>query len=83
LRIGISARFLLAFTILLAVMAAMGGFAVVKIGEVNALTAELRDRWLPASQELGDVHASSRNIASGRATISRPRRPRRRPATPS
>ena len=57
LRIGISAKFLAAFAILLAVMVAMGLFAVAKIGEVNGLSAQLRDRWLPASQALGDVHA--------------------------
>jgi methyl-accepting chemotaxis protein len=54
---GISAKFLAAFTILLAVMAAMGSFAVVKLGEVNAISTELRERWLPGSQALGDVHA--------------------------
>jgi methyl-accepting chemotaxis protein len=57
LRIGISAKFLAAFSVLLVVMAAMGTFAVAKIGEVNAISADLRDRWLPASQALGDVHA--------------------------
>ncbi|WP_246404686.1 methyl-accepting chemotaxis protein [Novosphingobium sediminicola] len=54
---GISAKFLAAFAILLAVMAAMGSFAVVKLGEVNAISTELRERWLPGSQALGDVHA--------------------------
>ena len=57
MRIGIPAKFLASFTILLAVTAAMGTFAVIKIGEVNALSVEMRDRWLPASQEIGDVHA--------------------------
>ena len=57
MRIGIPAKFLASFTILLAVTAAMGTFAVIKIGEVNALSAEMRDRWLPASQAIGDVHA--------------------------
>ena len=57
LRIGISAKFLVAFAILLTVMAAMGTFAVIKIGEVNALSADLRGRWLPASQAVGDIHA--------------------------
>jgi len=54
---GISAKFLAAFAVLLAVMAAMGSFAVVKLGEVNAISTELRERWLPGSQALGDVHA--------------------------
>jgi len=54
---GISARFLASFTILLLVMAAMGSFAVVKLGAVNAIATELRERWLPGSQALGDVHA--------------------------
>jgi methyl-accepting chemotaxis protein len=34
-----------------------GAFAVVKLGEVNAISTELRERWLPGSQALGDVHA--------------------------
>ncbi|KAG5716039.1 hypothetical protein E4T56_gene18728, partial [Termitomyces sp. T112] len=57
LRMGISAKFLASFTVLLLVMAAMGSFAVVKLGEVNAIATELRERWLPGSQALGDVHA--------------------------
>jgi len=57
LRIGISSKFLAAFSTLLVVMAAMGTFAVIKIGEVNSLSAQLRDRWLPASQAVGDIHA--------------------------
>ncbi|EGD59930.1 methyl-accepting chemotaxis sensory transducer [Novosphingobium nitrogenifigens DSM 19370] len=46
-----------AFFLLLAVMAAMGTFAVVKIGQVDVLSDELRSRWLPASQSLGEIHA--------------------------
>jgi hypothetical protein len=43
--------------LLLAVMAAMGTFAVVQIGQVDVLSDELRSRWLPASQSLGEIHA--------------------------
>ena len=54
---NISAKFVSAFALLLAVMAAMGLFAVAKIGEVNDLSTELRSHWMPSAQSLGDVHA--------------------------
>jgi methyl-accepting chemotaxis protein len=56
-RFNISAKLLTAFSLLLAIMAVMGLFAVQKMGEVDALSAELRSRWLPAAQNLGDIHA--------------------------
>ncbi len=55
-KFNISAKFIAAFTLLLAVTAGMGLFAVAKIGEVNAIAAEQRDRWMPAAATLGDVH---------------------------
>eukprot|EP01037_Dinobryon_pediforme_P011223 gene11223-11306_t len=55
-RFNISAKLLTAFSLLLAIMAVMGLFAVQKIGEVDALSAEMRSRWLPAAQTLGDIH---------------------------
>jgi methyl-accepting chemotaxis protein len=55
--LSISAKMSAAFVTLLAIMAGIGFFAVVKIGEVNTLSAEMRSRWLPASQLIGDVHA--------------------------
>lgn len=48
---------LAAFTVLLAVMAGIGAFSVTKIGQVNGVALEMRDRWLPASQIIGDMHA--------------------------
>jgi methyl-accepting chemotaxis protein len=57
LRRRISTRFIFAFALLLAAMAGIGGFALMKIAEVNGLSTELRTRWLPASQSLGDIHA--------------------------
>ncbi|MEO0031650.1 MAG: hypothetical protein RIS94_1408 [Pseudomonadota bacterium] len=57
IRFNITAKFVTAFSLLLAAMAAMGLFAVAKIGEVNDLSTELRTRWLPAAQSLGDIHA--------------------------
>jgi len=57
IRFNISAKFIAAFSLLLAAMAAMGLFAVAKIGEVNELSSEMRGRWLPAAQSLGDIHA--------------------------
>lgn len=53
----ISTRFILAFGLLLTAMAGLGGFAVQRIGDVNAISSELRSRWLPASDSLGDIHA--------------------------
>ncbi|SCY65680.1 methyl-accepting chemotaxis sensory transducer [Novosphingobium aromaticivorans] len=56
-KFNISAKFISAFALLLAVMAGMGLFAVSKIGEVNVIAAEQRDRWMPAAATLGDIHA--------------------------
>ena len=53
----ISTKFILAFGLLLAAMAGLGVFAVQRIGEVNGISTELRSRWLPASNSLGDIHA--------------------------
>ncbi len=55
-RFNISAKLLTAFSLLLAIMAVMGLFAVQKMGEVDALSSEMRSRWLPAAQNLGDIH---------------------------
>lgn len=55
--LGISAKIIAAFAVLLAVTGAIGAFSVTKIGEVNGVAMELRDRWLPASQLIGDMHA--------------------------
>jgi methyl-accepting chemotaxis protein len=56
-RFHISAKLLTAFSLLLAIMALTGLFAMQKIGQVDALSGELRGRWLPAAQSLGDIHA--------------------------
>ena len=56
LKISISTRILTAFAALLAVMATMATIQNQKMGEVNALSTELRSRWVPASQTLGDIH---------------------------
>lgn len=56
-KFNISAKFIAAFALLLAVMGGMGLFAIAKIGEVNAIAAEQRDRWMPAAATLGDIHA--------------------------
>ena len=57
MRFNISAKILAAFSLLLAVVAATGLVSIEKIGEVNALSAEMRTRWLPSAQALGDIHA--------------------------
>lgn len=56
-RLKISHRLIFAFSLLLAIMAGMGVFAVGQIGEVNSLTSELTSDSLPAAQALGDLHA--------------------------
>ena len=56
-RFNISAKLMSAFAVLLAVMAAISVVGVNRIGEVNAIATEMRERWLPASQSLGDLHS--------------------------
>jgi methyl-accepting chemotaxis protein len=55
--ITITVKMLAAFAALLALLAAIGMFAMLKIGEVNQLANEMRTRTLPATQVLGDIHA--------------------------
>ena len=55
--ITISAKMLFAFAALLALVAAIGGFAIMKIGEVNQLSSEMRSNTLPATQLIGDIPA--------------------------
>ena len=57
LRLKIAHRLVIAFSLLLAIMAGMSVFAIRQIGEVNTLTSELTSNALPASQALGDLHA--------------------------
>lgn len=56
-RLNITVKMLGSFVILLTLMAAIGIFSVVKIGAVNDLSAEMRSRWLPATQMIGNLHA--------------------------
>lgn len=55
-RVTISTRLLSAFALLLVVMTVTGLVAVNRLGQMNGVTGELRDRWLPASQMIGDIH---------------------------
>ena len=55
--LSISAKMIAAFAGLLAMIAGIGIFAVIKIAEVNDLSAQMRTRWLPATQLIGDLHA--------------------------
>jgi methyl-accepting chemotaxis protein len=57
LKFNITAKFIAAFALLLAATAAMGLFAIAKLGEVNAIAAEQRTVWLPGAETLGDIHA--------------------------
>lgn len=56
-RLKIAHRLVFAFSLLLAIMAGMGVFAIGQIGDVDSLTRELTSDSLPASQALGDLHA--------------------------
>src|SRR3546814_16570205 len=58
-KLSISAKMIMAFAGLLAMIAGIGAFAVFKIGEVNDLSAQMRTRWLPATQLIGDLNAST------------------------
>jgi len=53
----ITAKMAAAFIMLLALLAAIGLFAIMKIGEVNQLSSIMRTRTLPATQLVGDLHA--------------------------
>jgi len=55
--VTITAKMAVAFAALLSLLAAIGVFAVMKIGEVNQLSTEMRSRTLPATQLIGDLHA--------------------------
>ncbi|NLR72639.1 HAMP domain-containing protein [Novosphingobium sp. ERN07] len=57
LKFNITAKFIAAFAIMLAATAAMGLFAVSKIGQVSAIAAEQRTVWIPGAETLGDIHA--------------------------
>lgn len=57
MRISITAKMWSAFLALLLMIAGIGLFATAKIGAVNDLSMEMRSRWLPATQLIGDLHA--------------------------
>lgn len=57
LKFNITTKFVVAFALLLAATAAMGLYAISKIGQVNAIAAEQRDAWIPGAEVLGDIHA--------------------------
>ena len=56
-RISITAKMASASLALLLMMAGIGLFATSRIGAVNELSMEMRSRWLPATQLIGDLHA--------------------------
>lgn len=55
--LSITVKMVMAFVALLSIMAAIGLFAILKIGEVNQLSSEMRTRTLPTTQLVGDIHA--------------------------
>lgn len=67
-RISIGLKMTLAFAAMLAMIAGLGGFAMLKIGEINALSAEMRTHWLPASQLVGDLHAYTSQFRINQST---------------
>lgn len=66
-KINLSAKIAFAFVVMLAMVAGLGFVSLNKVGGVNALNVEMRDRWLSGSQMIGDLHAytSQYRIAQG------------------
>jgi len=56
-RVGLGGQIGLAFTIMLAVIAGLGLTSLDRVGAVNDLNSQMRQRWLPASQRIGDLHS--------------------------
>src|SRR3546814_12960751 len=71
-KLSISAKMIMAFAGLLAMIAGIGAFAVFKIGEVNDLSAQMRTRWLPATQLIGDLHAYTSQYRIAQSGLSWP-----------
>jgi methyl-accepting chemotaxis protein len=69
IRLGIAGKMLSALAILLLTIAATGGIGVLKLGEVNQLSSEMRTRWLPATQLLGDIHAYTSQYRIAQSTL--------------
>ena len=67
--IGISFKMLGAFAVLLAILVGVGIFAIVKISAVNDLSMEMRNRWLPATELLGDIHAYTSQYRITQSTL--------------
>jgi methyl-accepting chemotaxis protein len=68
-RVGIAGKMLFALAILLSTIAVTGGIGVLKLGEVNQLSLEMRTRWLPATQLLGDIHAYTSQYRIAQSTL--------------
>ncbi len=71
-RMGIGVKLGAAFLAMLGMIAGLGAFAVVKMGEVDARSIEMRNQWLPATKLVGDLHAytSQYRIAQGLGVMS-------------
>ncbi len=54
-RLSIRAKLATTFAFLLAGTLGLGLFATEQLGQVNAVAAELRENWLPATRALGDM----------------------------
>ena len=55
--LSISTKVLLAFAVVLLTTLALGGFALDRLGQVNAAAADVRNEYLPATRVLGQIGA--------------------------
>ncbi|HEY4556507.1 MAG TPA: methyl-accepting chemotaxis protein [Lysobacter sp.] len=58
----IAHKLFLSFGLLLAMTAAMGVFAMLRLGAVNAIAIEMRDIWLPAVHETSSLNEIAGNL---------------------
>src|SRR6185369_16447364 len=65
--VSISKKVSGAFGFVLLITAALGLFAIMRLGNVNDAAADMRDNWLPATRALGEytAHAVRYRLRSG------------------
>jgi len=54
----IGPRLALGFGVLIALMLALGGFALLKINDINQIASEINEEWLPGIRATGDLRTS-------------------------
>jgi methyl-accepting chemotaxis protein len=67
LRLTIRARVIAAFALVLTVTCLLGLFASIRLSEVNDAAAEIRNDWLPATRDLGELAAATEHFRSNQA----------------